>query len=253
MGLLHARGAKVSYADPYVPDVARTEWSGGYDIKAVDADARLDRRSTTASSSSPTTRRSTTTRILDGSRPHRRHPQRDQGQGPARVQARRAAAGDAAHQRHRLTGLRLARCGGRSASRARSPAGSRSADGRRPAGGARRPGASGPTAPPSPDSRRCRDDPGISESVAVTIGVERVVAGGVLVQPEVDGHQPAETVVEDVQDARAAPVVDAAVAEMAQPVRREVEGRGEQDESIDTAAELRAPPARPRTRPGSTR
>jgi UDP-N-acetyl-D-glucosamine dehydrogenase len=36
MGLLVARGARVSYADPYVPVVHGREWSGGYDIKAVD-------------------------------------------------------------------------------------------------------------------------------------------------------------------------------------------------------------------------
>jgi UDP-N-acetyl-D-glucosamine dehydrogenase len=36
MGLLLARGATVSYADPYVPEVHGREWSGGYDIKAVD-------------------------------------------------------------------------------------------------------------------------------------------------------------------------------------------------------------------------
>jgi UDP-N-acetyl-D-glucosamine dehydrogenase len=36
MGLLLARGAKVSYADPFVPVVHGREWSGGYDIKAVD-------------------------------------------------------------------------------------------------------------------------------------------------------------------------------------------------------------------------
>src|SRR3954465_5590994 len=36
MGLLLARGAKVSYADPWVPEVPGREWSGGYDIKAVD-------------------------------------------------------------------------------------------------------------------------------------------------------------------------------------------------------------------------
>ena len=36
MGLLLARGARVSYADPYVPEVHAREWSGGYDIKAVD-------------------------------------------------------------------------------------------------------------------------------------------------------------------------------------------------------------------------
>jgi len=36
MGLLLARGAKLSYADPFVPEVHGREWSGGYDIKAVD-------------------------------------------------------------------------------------------------------------------------------------------------------------------------------------------------------------------------
>ena len=36
MGLLLARGATVSYADPYVPEVHGREWSGGYVIKAVD-------------------------------------------------------------------------------------------------------------------------------------------------------------------------------------------------------------------------
>jgi UDP-N-acetyl-D-glucosamine dehydrogenase len=36
MGLLAARGAQVSYADPYVPEVHGREWPGGYDLKAVD-------------------------------------------------------------------------------------------------------------------------------------------------------------------------------------------------------------------------
>src|SRR4051812_39780562 len=36
MGLLLARGAKVSYADPYVPVVHAREWTGGYDLHAVD-------------------------------------------------------------------------------------------------------------------------------------------------------------------------------------------------------------------------
>jgi UDP-N-acetyl-D-glucosamine dehydrogenase len=37
MGLLHSRGASVSYVDPYVPEVHGREWSGRFDIKAVDA------------------------------------------------------------------------------------------------------------------------------------------------------------------------------------------------------------------------
>jgi UDP-N-acetyl-D-glucosamine dehydrogenase len=36
MGLLLGRGAKVSYADPFVPVVHGREWSGGYDVTAVD-------------------------------------------------------------------------------------------------------------------------------------------------------------------------------------------------------------------------
>jgi UDP-N-acetyl-D-glucosamine dehydrogenase len=36
MGLLLARGARVSYADPYVPEVHGREWSGGHDVKAVE-------------------------------------------------------------------------------------------------------------------------------------------------------------------------------------------------------------------------
>jgi UDP-N-acetyl-D-glucosamine dehydrogenase len=36
MGLLLGRGAVVSYADPHVPEVHGREWSGGYDIKAVE-------------------------------------------------------------------------------------------------------------------------------------------------------------------------------------------------------------------------
>ena len=36
MGLLHDRGAQVSYADPYVPAVHAREWSGRFDIKAID-------------------------------------------------------------------------------------------------------------------------------------------------------------------------------------------------------------------------
>jgi UDP-N-acetyl-D-glucosamine dehydrogenase len=36
MGLLLARGAEVSYADPFVPVVHGREWSGGYDMTAVD-------------------------------------------------------------------------------------------------------------------------------------------------------------------------------------------------------------------------
>jgi UDP-N-acetyl-D-glucosamine dehydrogenase len=36
LGLLHTKGAKVAYADPYVPEVHGREWSGRFDLKAVD-------------------------------------------------------------------------------------------------------------------------------------------------------------------------------------------------------------------------
>ena len=36
MGLLHAKGAVVSYADPFVAEVHGREWPGGFDIKGVD-------------------------------------------------------------------------------------------------------------------------------------------------------------------------------------------------------------------------
>jgi UDP-N-acetyl-D-glucosamine dehydrogenase len=35
MGLLHAKGATVSYIDPYVPEVHGREWSGRFDVKAA--------------------------------------------------------------------------------------------------------------------------------------------------------------------------------------------------------------------------
>ena len=38
MGLLHQRGARVSYADPFVPAVRARSWLGGYDLSAVTMD-----------------------------------------------------------------------------------------------------------------------------------------------------------------------------------------------------------------------
>jgi UDP-N-acetyl-D-glucosamine dehydrogenase len=37
MGLLHAKGARVSYADPFVPRLSARDWSGRHDLEAVDA------------------------------------------------------------------------------------------------------------------------------------------------------------------------------------------------------------------------
>jgi UDP-N-acetyl-D-glucosamine dehydrogenase len=36
MGLLHAKGAVVAYADPYVPTLGARDWSGDADLQAVD-------------------------------------------------------------------------------------------------------------------------------------------------------------------------------------------------------------------------
>jgi UDP-N-acetyl-D-glucosamine dehydrogenase len=36
MGLLHAKGARVAYADPHVPEVHSRDWAGGFDLRAVD-------------------------------------------------------------------------------------------------------------------------------------------------------------------------------------------------------------------------
>src|SRR5215204_197725 len=36
MGLLHAKGAQVFYADPFVPEVHGREWPGGFDIQAIE-------------------------------------------------------------------------------------------------------------------------------------------------------------------------------------------------------------------------
>ena len=35
MGLLHATGAQVAYADPFVPTVRDRDWAGGFDLDAV--------------------------------------------------------------------------------------------------------------------------------------------------------------------------------------------------------------------------
>jgi UDP-N-acetyl-D-glucosamine dehydrogenase len=37
MGLLHEKGAQIEYADPFVPEVHGREWSGRFDIRAVNA------------------------------------------------------------------------------------------------------------------------------------------------------------------------------------------------------------------------
>ena len=37
MGLLHARGAELSYVDPYVSEVHGRDWSGRFDLKSANA------------------------------------------------------------------------------------------------------------------------------------------------------------------------------------------------------------------------
>jgi hypothetical protein len=79
MGLLAARGAVVSYADPFVPDVRGREWPGGRDLKTVDMTRgniarrlRGHRTDHGVLAPSPAGR----------SGPDRRYPQRHQAQHP---------------------------------------------------------------------------------------------------------------------------------------------------------------------------
>jgi UDP-N-acetyl-D-glucosamine dehydrogenase len=41
MGLLHEKGARLSYADPYVPNLPARAWPGGHDLAAVTLDAAM--------------------------------------------------------------------------------------------------------------------------------------------------------------------------------------------------------------------
>jgi UDP-N-acetyl-D-glucosamine dehydrogenase len=41
MGLLHKQGARLSYADPFVPTLSRAAWPGGYDMTAVEVTPAL--------------------------------------------------------------------------------------------------------------------------------------------------------------------------------------------------------------------
>ena len=61
MGLLHAKGAIVSYADPFVPELARPASGPAVTTSRLSISRAARSASTTAWSSSPITRRSTTT------------------------------------------------------------------------------------------------------------------------------------------------------------------------------------------------
>jgi UDP-N-acetyl-D-glucosamine dehydrogenase len=41
MGLLHTKGARVDYTDPYVHEVAAREWAGGFDLRSVNLAGNL--------------------------------------------------------------------------------------------------------------------------------------------------------------------------------------------------------------------
>ena len=93
MGLLHAKGARVSYADPHIPEVDARSWSGQYALRSVPATEetfgqyRLHRDRD----------RSQGLRLPgDGGagRHHRRHTKRDQVLRAERLQTRSAASGD---------------------------------------------------------------------------------------------------------------------------------------------------------------
>ena len=40
MGLLHEKGADISYVDPYVPEIRARDWPGGHDLQSRDPNAR---------------------------------------------------------------------------------------------------------------------------------------------------------------------------------------------------------------------
>ena len=93
MALLHQRGAKVRYADPYVPTLAARAWHGGFDMQTEPLTRGGDRRRRLRRHPDRTPHR----RLRHGpalGAAHRRHAECDRRQAPARVQARRAGAGD---------------------------------------------------------------------------------------------------------------------------------------------------------------
>ena len=93
MGLLHGKGAQVSYADPYVPTLHARDWPGRHDIKASKitrgtiAQYRLRRHR-----DRPQGVRLRCDRRRSGR--HRRYAQRDQEALPQRFPNRRAAPRD---------------------------------------------------------------------------------------------------------------------------------------------------------------
>ena len=94
MALLHQKGAKVRYADPYVPALAARAWPGGFDLQTepltpatiagADCVAILTEHRTVDYEM-----------VLQLGAAHRRHAERDRRPAPPRVQAGCAGAGDA--------------------------------------------------------------------------------------------------------------------------------------------------------------
>ena len=228
------------------------EWSGRTTTSGASTWTRGSyRRSTTASSSSPTTRGfdykamvAEADLIVDT-----RNAIKTLAPNVFRLGAPQPAA-----QRIRSA---FNRCGrpapaatGSGTCPARCRRGLPSADGHRRAGAARRWGGARPIAPPSRDRRPCRGVPGKSGSAGGAVRRARRTAGASSNRSKRTGMTRPIAVMEDVEDAGPAPLVHAAIAEVAEAVRRKVERRREQDQP-SIRAPSRAPPARRRTRRGS--
>ena len=102
MGLLHAKGATVAYADPFVDTIRARDWPGGYRAGGGGSPPRLDRAVRLRRHRD----RTPGVRLRDarhGSESDRRHQERDQETVPARFQARRAEASQRIPDRQSLT------------------------------------------------------------------------------------------------------------------------------------------------------
>ena len=231
MGLLHARGAQVSYVDPHVPEVHGREWSGRFDVKAVERGPRVVRSVRLHRGD----HRPQVVRLRrDGRRVgfDRRHPERDQDAGAGTSSSSALPAPRARPSPSREPG---------------SDRGQTHEAGGLPPDGLQAPQELmivvqhvqddvGTRLRPALDRRRI--DRSIAPSLKdldrqIDFGVERVVARRIGVELEMDRHQPAEPIVEHLEPIRAAPFLDAAVAHLPHAVATEIERRRQQHEPID--------------------
>ena len=93
MGLLHAKGARVSYADPHIPEVDARSWSGQYDTQER-ARNRRDLRPVRLHRDRDRSHGLRLPGHGGAGRHRRRHTKRDQVLRAERLQTRSAASGD---------------------------------------------------------------------------------------------------------------------------------------------------------------